>query len=149
PVILPIGLPRIPLPPSRYALRRTRVPADPAEARKASEGAAAPCGYGLLVVAPEIRHRQRTPQVRGNLAVPDFWPLRRVVMPGAGLEIAQLLVFHLVELDVELDVLIVGVAVVDRDVVAGPVAHRPPVDRHLAQRQELAGVLQVGEIFEL
>src|SRR5690349_8587847 len=75
-------------------------------------------GYGLVVVAPEIRHRQRTPEVRGDLAVPDLWPLRRVVMPGAGVEIAQFLVLHLVELDVELDVLVVGVAVVDRDVVA-------------------------------
>src|SRR5689334_10159957 len=85
------------------------------------------------VLAPKVRHRQRPPQRRRHFRVPDFWPLRRVVVPGARVEVAELLVLELVELDVELDVLVVGVAVVDRDVVAGPMPHRPPVDGNFTQ----------------
>src|SRR5262249_33295108 len=98
-------------------------------------------GYGYdrpRVVPTEGRHRQRSPQGRRHLGVPHFRPLRRVVVPGARVEIAEFLVLELIELDVELDVLVVGVAVVDRDVVARAVPHRPPVDGDFTQREELA-----------
>src|SRR5262249_19921125 len=32
------------------------------------------------------------------------------------------------------------------DIVAGPMTHRPPVDGHLAQRKQFAGVLDVCEV---
>src|SRR5262245_41039784 len=35
---------------------------------------------------------------------------------------------------------------VNRDVVARPMPHRPPVDGHLAQREQFAGVLDVCEV---
>ena len=70
-------------------------------------------------------------------------------MPGAGVEIAQFLVLELVEFDIEFDILVVEIAVIDRDVVAGPMPHRSPVDRDLPQRQEFAGVLDMGEILHL
>src|SRR5215467_3722966 len=48
---------------------------------------------------------------------PALGTLRRIVMPGARLEIAELLVLHLVELAEELDHLVVLVAMVGGDVV--------------------------------
>src|SRR5579884_3458070 len=78
--------------------------------------------------AMEIRQRRRAPDV-GLAGFPGFRPLRRVVMPGPRLEIAELLVDHLVELAEELDDLVVRIAVVGGDVVAGAVAQRSPDDR--------------------
>src|SRR5206468_3405240 len=103
----------------------------------------------LRVGPQEIRHRQWPPEIGRDLAVPRLWPLRGVVMPGAGIEIAEFLVLHLVELNVELDVLVVEIAMVDGDVVAGAMTYRPPVDGHLAQREQLTGILDVGEILHL
>src|SRR3979411_960923 len=71
----------------------------------------------VVAVAHEVGHRQRTPEVGSGLAVPHLRSLRRVMMPGAGVEIAQLLVLHLVELDVEFDILVVEIAGGDGDVV--------------------------------
>src|SRR3954468_14548533 len=51
------------------------------------------------------------------LTRPGLRPLRKVAMPRLGLEIAQRLVHHLVELDEEFDHEAVGIGVVDRDVV--------------------------------
>src|SRR6266508_5264011 len=59
--------------------------------------------------AQEIRRRRRAPYSRAG-ARPDFRPLRLVMMPRPWIEIAKFLVFHLVELDEELDHLIVGIA---------------------------------------
>ena len=73
--------------------------------------------------AQVVRRWQWTPEIRRNLAVPGLWSLRCVVMPRAGIEIAELLVLHLIELDVELDELIVGIAVIDRNVVARSVTY--------------------------
>jgi hypothetical protein len=103
-------------------------------------------GYGSAHV---VRRRQWTPKIGRNFAVPVLWPLRGVVMPRPGIEIAEFFVLHLVELDVELHVLVVGVSMVDRDVVPRPMTHRPPIDRHLAERKQLAGILDVGEILHL
>src|ERR1051325_11995366 len=101
------------------------------------------------MIPPEVRHRQRSPQGRRHLGVPDFWPLRRVVVPRARVEIPEFFVLELIELDVELDVLVVRIAMIDRDVVAGPVPHRPPIYGDFTQREQLAGVLDVGEVLHL
>jgi hypothetical protein len=102
-----------------------------------------------LPSAQVVRRWRWTPEIGSGLAVPCLWPLWRIVMPGAGIEITEFLVLHLVELDVELDDLVVEIAMIDRDVVARAMAHRPPVDRYLADREQLAGVLDVGKVLHL
>ena len=72
-----------------------------------------------------------------------------VLVPRPRIEIAQLLVLHLVELGIDLDHLIVGVAVERRDVVAGPEPHRPPDDRDVLLAEQIAGALQMREIAQL
>src|ERR1700719_3489977 len=59
----------------------------------------------------EIRRRRRAPDV-GLAALPGLWPLRGVLMPRPRLEIAEVLVDHLVELAEEFDHLVVGIAVI-------------------------------------
>ena len=71
------------------------------------------------------------------------------MVPRPRLEVAELLVLHLVELGVELDHVIVGVVVVGRDVVARPVAQRSPDDRDRLLAEQLAGVLDLGEVLHL
>ena len=70
-------------------------------------------------------------------------------MPGARLEIAELLISHLVEFAEQLDDLIVGLAIIDRNVVAGAVAHRSPDDVDLVLGEDVAGVFQVHDVGEL
>src|SRR4029077_13634742 len=89
------------------------------------------------------------PPDRGLSRRPQLGPLRRVVVPGARLEIAELLVGPLVELAEELDDLFVLVAMIGGDVVTGPMPQRSPDDRHLFLSHQLARVLQVHEILEL
>src|SRR5436190_14949539 len=72
---------------------------------------------GDKLTSHEARRRRRPPD-HGVVPAPDFRPLRLVPVPRAGLEIAELLVFHLIELDVELDELIILVPVKDGNVVA-------------------------------
>src|SRR5580700_9643828 len=107
---------------------------------------ASPCRGGGLIPRPmEIRRRRRAPDV-GLATLPGFWPLRRVLMPGPRLEIAEVLVDHLVEFAEEFDHLVVRVAVIGGDVVARAVAQRAPDDRDLALAEQVAGILQVDEI---
>src|ERR1700730_7007631 len=59
-------------------------------------------GAAKLIPCPvKIRRRRRAPDV-GLAALPGFRPLRRVLMPGPRLEIAEVLVDHLVDVPVEL-----------------------------------------------
>src|SRR5258705_8879843 len=111
-----------------YAIYRTFADAPPAHPA-AGHLHDSPALTLVVPVAHEVGHRQWAPEVGGDLAVPDFRALRRVVMPGAGGEITQLLVLHLIELDVEFDILVVEIAGIDRDVVGGPLSHRPPGGR--------------------
>src|SRR5262245_55116127 len=67
----------------------------------------------IIVLAAEVGHRQRSPQIAGMIAVPDLRPLRLIVVPRLRIEIAELLVLHLVELNVELDDLVIVVAMID------------------------------------
>src|SRR5262249_25314780 len=80
---------------------------------------------------------------------PQLGPLRGVVVPGARLEIAELLVHHLIELAEELDHLVVVVAMIGGDIVPRTVAQRPPDDRDSLLAHDLARVLQMHEVFEL
>src|SRR5262245_57278820 len=72
-----------------------------------------------------VRHRRQAPDGRLR-ALPGLRILRRVAVPGPRIEIAERLVLHLVELDIELDRVLVRIAMIGCDVVAGPVPHRPP-----------------------
>src|SRR5580704_13837146 len=116
--------------------------------RACSGGPPPPLARGRMELIPcpmKIRQRRRAPDI-GLAALPGFRPLRRVLMPGPRLEVAEVLVDHLVELAEELDHLIVGVAVVGGDVVPWPMAQRAPDDRNLALAEQVAGILQVDEV---
>src|SRR5205809_885071 len=98
--------------------------------------------------AVEVLRRRRTPD--GGLARrPSLGPLRRVVVPRARLEVAELLVLHLVELAEELDDLPILVAMIGGDVVSGPVPQRTPNDRDPLLSHRLARILQMHEVLEL
>src|SRR4030095_439897 len=64
-------------------------------------------------------------------ALPGHRPLRRVAVPWARIAVDKLLVLHLVELDIELDRVLVRIAVIGRDIMAGTVPQRPPQDPDL------------------
>src|SRR5271166_875523 len=87
--------------------------------------------------AMEIRRGGRTPDA-GMAGGPALGSLRGVVMPRARLEIAELLVLHLVELAEELDDLLIRIAMVGRDVVTGAMTQRSPDDRDLLLAHQLA-----------
>src|SRR5258708_18030085 len=87
----------------------------------------------------KIRRRRRAPDV-GLAALPGLRPLRRVPMPGPRLEIAEVLVHHLVELAEEFDHLILRTAVIGGDVVPAAAAQRSPDDRDLALVAQLARI---------
>src|SRR6516165_2761439 len=70
-------------------------------------------------------------------------------MPRTRIEIAELLVLHLVELNVKLDVLVVAIPMIDGDVMTWAMTHRSPVDWHFAQREQFARILNVSEVLHL
>ena len=78
----------------------------------------------LLPLADVVRRRRRAPDVAR--LVPHLRHLRAVAVPRPRIEIAELLVQHLVELGEQLDDLVVRVAVIGVDVVARPVPARAP-----------------------
>src|SRR5215472_2284275 len=92
---------------------------------------------GIALRAIEIRARRRAPDI-GLAGDPGLRPLRRVLMPRPRLEIAELLVLHLVELAEQFDHLIVRIAVIGGDVVARAVAQRAPYDRDLLLPEQVA-----------
>src|SRR6516165_5323147 len=66
------------------------------------------------------------PIIRRRVVAPDLRPLRAVLVPRPGLEIAELLVEHQIDVGEELDRDAVGILVIDRDVVPDEVADRAP-----------------------
>ena len=70
-------------------------------------------------------------------------------MPWTGFEIAQRLVFHLIELDIELHKLIILVPVKDGYVVTRTKSQRTPDQRYSSLRQQVAGILHVREVIQL
>src|SRR5262245_2034730 len=67
--------------------------------------------------------------------------LRAVLMPGTRVAIAQRLVLQLVHLSEELDSDLVGVAMIDRDVVADDVTAGTPDQMDVVLGEPLAGAL--------
>src|SRR6478736_5990940 len=92
----------------------------------------------LVPAAHEVRGRRRPPHVGDLAGLPDLGPLRAVVVPRPRIEVAELLVLHLVELGVELDHPVVVVAVEGGDVVPRPKPHRSPDDRNFPFTKQVA-----------
>src|SRR4051812_14097217 len=74
---------------------------------------------------------------------PGLRPLRTIAMPGTRLEIAELFVEHEVHAVIELDQITIGIVVVDRHVVAGPVPYRSPEDLEFVASEQIAGLMHV------
>src|SRR4029077_7269723 len=67
-----------------------------------------------------------TPVIAQRVRPPHFRPLRPVLVPRPRIEIAQRLVLSLIHPREELDAHLVGIAVIDRDIVADDVAAGTP-----------------------
>src|SRR5262249_25010161 len=95
------------------------------------------------LVAADDALRAGTPAVAPRIRPPPLRPLRPVLVPGARVEIAERLVLHQVHLAEELDPYLVGVAVVDGDVVADDVAAGPPHQMDVVAGEPFAGALDL------
>src|SRR6202035_3384930 len=82
-----------------------------------------------------------TPIVAQRVRAPHFRPLRPILVPWPRIEIAERLVLHLVHLAEELDAHLVGVAMIDRDIVADDVAARAPDQMDVVAGQRFGGAL--------
>src|SRR5262245_300168 len=102
-----------------------------------------------VAAAPEIRGWCHAPYRRGLRQLPHARSLRIELVPGARLEEAKLLVLHQVELGIELNDVVVGVAMKDKQVVTDCMPSRPPDDRPLVLAQGIAGDLEVSPIPQL
>src|SRR5262249_18209525 len=112
---------------------------------RAGMSAALACGPAAQI----IRSRRRAPDLARVFTPPNLRTLRPVLVPGPRLEIAQLFGGHPVELGEELHDVIVGIAVIDRNVMADDVAHRAPQDRTLVLAERLAGVVHMRPVGKL
>src|SRR5262249_32492430 len=91
--------------------------------------------------------RRRAPAgLRAVGARPYLRPLRLILMPGARIEDADLLIQNLIKLGKELDHLLIGIAMVDRHVVSRSMAQRAPDDRDAVLRKHIAAVLEMREV---
>src|SRR6185312_16010931 len=105
-----------------------------------SQRTSPPFGSVALLFRPRhVVRMSRPPVVGGGVVAPDLRPLRPVLVPGPRLEIAELLVVHLVEIGEELDRDAVGILVIDRDVVPDQVADRPPEQLDVLAGEKVAG----------
>src|SRR6516225_10379047 len=105
--------------------------------RQAHRRRSSPRADASRLRAVKVVLRRRTPDA-GLARGPPLGPLRRVAVPRARFEIAELLVLHLVELAEELDNLLILVAMVSGDVVSRTVPQRTPDDRNLFLTHDLA-----------
>src|SRR6476620_1931842 len=107
------------------------------------------CVQVLIAVPAEVGGRSQSPY-RGRIRPgPDRRSLRVALVPGAGLEISKLFFLHLIELRVELDDVVVRIAVIDENVMADPMTARPPDDRPLLASQNVARGQHVAPVFQL
>jgi hypothetical protein len=70
-------------------------------------------------------------------------------MPRPRLEVAELFIEHFIELGEHLDDLVVGIAVIGVNVVAGTVAARTPDNRNLLTAQKIARRLHLRPVLQL
>src|SRR5579864_1834840 len=115
---------------------------------------AAPYGSiqnGLLdgLIAADDALRAIAPIIAQRVRPPYFRPLRPVLVPRPRIEIAERLVLHLVHLAEELDAHLIGVAVIDRDIVADDVAARPPDQMDVVTGERLGGALDFRPVLDL
>src|SRR5690242_5442237 len=82
-------------------------------------------------------------------ACPHLRALRLVLVPGAWIEDADLLIQDLIKLGEELDHLLIGIAMINRHVVSRAVAQRAPDDRDTVLREDIAPVLEMREVAQL
>src|ERR1700693_5945974 len=101
------------------------------------------------LVAADDALGAKTPIVAQRVRAPHFRPLRPVLVPRPRIEIAQRLVLHLVHLAEELDAHLVGVAVIDRDIVADDVATRTPDQMDVVTGECLRGALDFSPVLDL
>src|SRR5262249_56602197 len=73
--------------------------------------------------------RSESPVVSQRVGWPDFRSLRPVLVPRARIEVAERLVLHLIHFGEEFHAHLVGIAMIDRDVVPDDVPARPPHQR--------------------
>src|SRR5215813_5524043 len=102
-----------------------------------------------VAAAAEIGGRRHAPHRCGFGELPYPRALRIELVPGARLEEAELLVLHQVKLGIELDDVVVGVAMKDEEVVTDRVSPRSPDDRPLVLAKGIAGNLEVSPIPQL
>src|ERR1700704_4406527 len=106
--------------------------------------------FVVLFLRPgHVVRMSRTPIVRGGVVAPDLRPLRPVLMPWPRLEIAELLVVHLVEIGEELDRDAVGILMIDRDVVPDQVTDRAPEQLDVLASEKIAGTVDLGLVAQL
>src|SRR6185312_6399259 len=103
----------------------------------------------LIAVPAEVGGRSQAPYRRRIRPGPDCRSLRIALVPGARVEISKLFFLHLVELRVELDDVVVRIAVIDENVMADPMAAWSPDDRPLLTSQKIAGGQHMAPIFQL
>ena len=98
----------------------------------------------------EAVRRGDAPEVRGHRVLrPDLRLLRPVAVPRAGLEVAELLVVHPVQLGEELGQVAVGIVVIGEEVMPDAVATRAPHERITMGGEIVAGGLDVAPVAEL
>src|SRR3569833_2844596 len=102
-----------------------------------------------IAAAHEVGRRRRSPHERDLVGRPYFRALWAIVVPWPRIEVAELLILHLVELGVEFDHPVVVIAMERRDVVARSESHRSPDDREFPFPDQVARSLQVREIPQL
>src|ERR1700693_2281481 len=101
------------------------------------------------LVAADDALGAKTPIVAQRVRAPHFRPLRPILVPRPRVEIAQRLVFHLIHLAEKLDAHLVGIAVIDRDIVADDVAARTPDQMEVVAGERFRRALDFGPVLDL
>src|SRR5262245_29965407 len=109
------------------------------------------CGEFSLhrVVAADRAFRAETPVIAQRFRPPHLGALRPILVPGPRIEIAERLVLHLIHLAEELDAHLVGVAMIDRNIVADDVPAGPPDQANVVLGEHFAGTLYFRPVLDL
>ena len=101
-----------------------------------------------LALPDILRSGRRAPDV-GRQRAPDLGHLRMIAVPRPRLEIAEIFIQHFVELGEHLDDLVIGVAVIGINIVAGAVTAGTPDDRNFFAAEEVARRLHLRPVLQL